>query len=473
MCYDRSADVKAVRITAAVLRLPEKRYLHMRCQSEWSYKPYLPYDRYGEKDCPSFCRVAPESDGCELEWCAGNSGPYHVYVAPEGNESWQRYDAEGKTARIQGLKRDFGYKVYVEDIKGKKSAPALFRTGEYPGTVVNYLHPRDLRYAFSGRHTCSPSIVRLPDGRLLVSMDIFDGNAPQNLTLIYSSDDDGRTWQYLTDVFPCFWGSLFVFRGELYLMGISTEYGDLLIGRGDRDGNFGTPTVLMRGSASPGETGPHRAPMLVLEAEGRLWTAAEYGAWSRGRFAMGVFSAGADGDLLDAENWRCTGFLPYDRSWPGAYPAPGAIEGNIVLKPDGSMKEIMRVGDGTGLLLGIDKNDPERPPVFERFLPLPFGHSKFEIRQHASGKYIAVGNRLPRRTILSVFASDDLENWTLLGDVVNKEEYPLDEVGFQYPSFLIEGDELLLAVRSGFNGAENFHDTNYIGFFRFSLKGLI
>ena len=75
--------------------------------------------------------------------------------------------------------------------------------------------------------------------------------------------------------------------------------------------------------------------------------------------------------------------------------------------------------------------------------------------------------------MLSVFASDDLENWDLLGDVVNKEEYPLDEVGFQYPSFLIEGDELLLAVRSGFNGAENFHDTNYIGFFRFSLKGLL
>ena len=445
----------------------------VKCRFEWSFRPYIPYDRIRELDNPAITRLAPFEDGCEIEWLPGEGKSFRVFAAPEGNEAWREYPAEGTFSRVTGLKKDYGYKTYVEDEKGRKSAVRLFRTGEYPGTVVNYLHPRDPVYAFSGRHTCSPSLVRLPGGRLLASMDIFDGGAPQNLTLIFASDDDGKTWRYLTDIFPCFWGTLFLHRGELYLIGISTEYGDLLIGRGDAEGHFGTPTVLLRGSSSPGEAGPHRAPMLVCEAEGRIWTGIEYGAWSKGRFAMGAFSAGAEGDLLDADNWRFTGFLPYDRAWPGAYPTPGAIEGNVVPAPDGSLKDILRVGDGTGLLLGLDKNDPDKLPVFEKFLSLPFGHSKFEIRRHSSGKYIAVGNRLPRRTVLSVFLSEDLENWTLLGDVVNKEEYPLDEVGFQYPAFLLEGDELLVLVRSAFNGAENFHDSNYIGFHRFSLKGLL
>ncbi|MBO4406906.1 MAG: exo-alpha-sialidase [Clostridia bacterium] len=444
----------------------------MKCTAKWSYRPYLPYDRYAEAGKPSICRLAPSEDGCEVEWI-GRGEAFRLSYAPEGIDRYETVRTDRTQAKLEGLKPDFNYKVFVENEKGEKSARRLFRTGAYPGTVVNYLHPRDPFYAFSGRHTCSPSIVKLPGGRLLVSMDIFDGNAPQNLTLICASDDGGKTWRYLTDIFPCFWGTLFLHRGELYLIGVSTEYGDLLIGKGDAEGRFGTPTVLLRGSSSPGEAGLHRAPMLIHEEAGRIWTGIEYGAWNRGRFAMSAFSADAESDLLDADNWRFTGFLPYDRSWPGAYPAPGAIEGNIVTDPAGRLKDVLRVGDNTGLLLDLDKNDPDRLPVFERFLPLPFGHSKFEIRRHPSGKYIAVGNRLPRRTVLSVFSSDDLETWTVLGDVVNKEEYPLDEVGFQYPAFLFEGDELIIAVRSAFNGAENFHDANYISFHRFSLKGLL
>ena len=444
----------------------------MQCTAAWSYRPYIPFDRLGEDSRPSICRLAPFLNGCEVEWTAKGEGKsFRIFVSPEGNEAWQIIPAEGKRAAVAGLKPDFGYKIIVENEKGERSEPRLFRTGDYPGRVVNYLHPRDTRYAFSGRHTCSPSIVRLPGGRLLISMDIFDGNAPQNLTLIYASDDGGKSWNYLTDIFPCFWGTLFCHRGELYLLGVSTEYGDLMIGKGDRDGNFGTPTVLLRGSSSPGEAGIHRAPMLLCEAAGRLWTGVEYGAWSKGRFSMGVFSAGAEGDLLDAGNWRFTGFLLYDRACPVAFPAPGAIEGNVVAAPDGSLKNILRVGEDTGLVLTVDQTDPDRLPVFEKFCALPFGHSKFEIRRHASGRYIALGNRLPRRTVLSVFVSDDLERWDFLGDIENRREYPVDEVGFQYPSFLFDGDDLLVAVRSAFNGAENFHDSNYIGFYRFSLKG--
>ena len=107
----------------------------------------------------------------------------------------------------------------------------MARCAEAVGTVVNYLHPDDSYYAFSGHALCSPSLVRHPDGHLLASMDVFSGGFPQNLTLIFRSDDDGKTWHYLSELMPCFWGKLFIHKGELYMLSVSTEYGDLLIGK--------------------------------------------------------------------------------------------------------------------------------------------------------------------------------------------------------------------------------------------------
>ena len=109
-----------------------------------------------------------------------------------------------------------------------KSRVRLARCGKSIGTVVNYLHPEDEAYGFSGHYLCSPSMVRHPDGFLLASMDVFAANHPQNLTLIFRSDDDGQTWHYVSELMPCFWGKLFIHKNELYMLSCSTEYGDLL-----------------------------------------------------------------------------------------------------------------------------------------------------------------------------------------------------------------------------------------------------
>ena len=79
-------------------------------------------------------------------------------------------------------------------------------------------------------------------------MDVFKGGEAQDLTLIFRSDDDGKTWKYRSELFPCFWGKMFIHRGELYMLGCSTEYGDMLIGKSSDGGvTFGMPTVLLRG----------------------------------------------------------------------------------------------------------------------------------------------------------------------------------------------------------------------------------
>ncbi|MEG2087806.1 MAG: sialidase family protein, partial [Angelakisella sp.] len=107
------------------------------------------------------------------------------------------------------------------------SANRLFRTGPIPGVVVNYIHPEDYTFNSSGRSPASPSILRLSNGSLLVSHDIFWGGGGQNLTHLYRSDDGGVSWYFVSELYPCFWASLFTSKGVLYAMGTSCEYGAL------------------------------------------------------------------------------------------------------------------------------------------------------------------------------------------------------------------------------------------------------
>ena len=89
--------------------------------------------------------------------------------------------------------------------------------------------------------------------------------------------------------------------------------------------------------------------------------------------------------------------------------------------------------------------------------------------------YYAAGNRittdmLEQRNILSLVKSPDLIHWSLHRDLFNycDNGWPEDEkdVGFQYPDFIIEGEDMLLLSRTAVNGAIRYHDSNYMTFHR-------
>ena len=104
-------------------------------------------------------------------------------------------------------------------------------------------------------------------------MDVYASGHPQNLTLIFRSDDEGESWYYVSELMPCFWGKLFVHRGELYMLACSTEYGDLLIGKSTDGGRtFGAPVTLLRGSnGKNGSTGVHKNPQNIVHYKGRIY----------------------------------------------------------------------------------------------------------------------------------------------------------------------------------------------------------
>ena len=251
------------------------------------------------------------------------------------------------TVRIDGLVDEQDYEFCLARVGQRaESAVRLVRTGQAPGTIVNYLHPEDEVYAFSGHSLCSPTLVRLPSGALLAGMDVFAGQyGNSKLTLLFKSTDNGENWRYVTDIYPSFWPKLFVHRGALYLLSVSQDYGDLLIGRSLDEGETWTaPTHIITG-CGPFEMGPHKAPMPVIEHNGRLYTGIDYGCWRHHRHANGLLSIDVDADLLNAADWRFTPFTQFSADWPGAPlgPCPGCIEGNAVVAPDGTIANYLRI----------------------------------------------------------------------------------------------------------------------------------
>ena len=450
----------------------------MQGLNTWSYHPYRPFltdvgDIY-------ICRVAPGNNSIRFEWL-GEGATYSVYYRKRHDSDFTLW---GETCahfcELDGLCTDTDYEFFVASGQ-KKSRVRLARCAETVGTVVNYLHPDDQAYAFSGRYLCSPSLVRHPDGFLLASMDLFAGDHPQNLTLIFRSDDDGQSWHYLSELMPCFWGKLFIHKGELYMLAVSTEYGDLLIGKSADGGKtFSAPVCLLRGSnGKNGNSGVHKNPQNLIYHNGRLYGTMEWGTWRNqayGHAAM-VMSCDENDDLLRPESWHFTEPVPFDHFVPELQNLPKntmTIEGTPVISPDGKLLDVMRFGKfHTALVYEVDTANPDASLRFSRLMPFPANYSKFMIkRDERTGYYYTVATRIysqelpSARNLLSLMRSRDLNAWEVVSDLIDYRDRDSTLFGFQYADFEIEGEDIIFLCRTAMGGARSYHDTNYSTFHR-------
>jgi len=450
----------------------------------WSYAPYQPLlYNVGE---PYICRIAPGETTIHFEWLACGEGSYTVFYRRRGEEAFAAHtETVCCECDITGLEPLTDYEFFV-CAGDKQSRIRLARTGKTVGTVVNYLHPDDEAYAFSGRYLCSPSMVRHPDGFLLASMDLYAPNYPQNLTLIFRSDDDGETWQYVSELMPCFWGKLFIHRGELYMLACSTEYGDLLIGKSTDGGKtFSAPVCLLRGAGGRnGSCGVHKNPQNMYVYNGRLYGTLEWGSWANleYRHAAMVMSCDVNADLMVPESWRFSEPVKYDPSWKGTVDGEslGNLEGTLCAAPDGGLYNVMRyhIKSGTpsyGLVLAykVNTDEPDAPLAYSHAIQMPCNNAKFMIKfDPVSRKYYSVVTRIDcetrifRRNLLSLMCSEDMNTWRVVCDLIDKREEDMEKVGFQYCDFEFEGDDLIYLCRTAINNANSFHDANYSTFHR-------
>ena len=112
----------------------------------------------------------------------------------------------------------------------------------------------------------------------------------------------------------------------------------------------------------------------------------------------------------------------------------------------------------------------------------PTAVSKFMIKyDEATGKYICLSNvhggpevNLDRhRRVLAISVSDDLINWETKDYLLVEREMMNENVSslahaWQYPDFVIDGDDLHYVVRESSGDASNWHDSNYITFYTLS-----
>lgn len=384
-----------------------------------------------------------------------------------------------------------------------------------PLTEVKYQPERTRTYLGS------PSVVRLPDGALVVSHDYFGVGCPRNheseesLTSIYRSEDDGQTWVNITHIMNCYWSTIFYHNNALYILGTTQQYGSIVIRRSDDGGYTWThPTEASNGWLFQGgyhHEGPnyHCAPVAVLVHEGRIYKAYEDCTpcvWGTGFQAL-VISAPVDADLLDAANWTMSNKIAFDPSWvPVEWGddviEPGWREGNVVVAPDGQLWDIMSFEAGPleaekAARIKIEDNgkkisfDPKAD-----YFDLPGCKAKLTIRQDPkTGEYITIGNALEDFEILRSFkdatgpnvdryrqkhpmrqrnhayvlASKDLWNWRRVKTLIEDDSglKPEDSVrltGFQYIDFQFDGDDIIYVVRTASRGAVSFHDSNRILF---------
>ena len=460
----------------------------MKCSNKIYFRPYIPYNRPEERGLPFVCRIAPFENGFDIEWL-DNSDPdgVHTLVCSkrESGEKAAELVLTGKTGRVEGLDTDTDYVFYVEAASGKRSADRLVRTGRIPEgtTVVNYLHPDDGIYDFSGKYLCSPSLVRTPKGRLIAGMDVFASNYPQNLTIHFVSEDNGKSWKYLNDIFGFYWSTLFTHRGKLYMIGMTTEYGNLHITRSDDDGEtWATPTDLLFGAnVLCYNGGVHRAPMHTVEYDGRVYTTCEYGCWKKGSHLPLVISFATGDDPMIAESWNVTEVMKFEGRWKeeSGGKQGDTIEGNVIKAPDGKLLNILRYRNGKYLVTEINQKDLDAPLTYVGIEDAPVTSSMFRILKKGE-KYLLITNHATEealkvethtyRNVLSVYESDDIKNWKFVRDIVNYEKESAKTTGFQYPTAFLEGDDAYLLIRSAFNNAHNFHDSNHMLFTKITLK---
>lgn len=441
----------------------------MKGYSRWQQTCDTLYHDKSQKREFFITQIIPSKDGFTVNFLDKKSSEHYLNYRERGSRKWLSSD----NFTVCGLKTGTDYEVAACRRDGIMTEVRLVRPFEPIGTVVNYLHPEDPVYNTAGQFLASPSVCRLPSGKLLASMDIFARSSlQQNLTIIFESVDGGESWQYLTELHPCVWGHMFVHRGRLYMLGASCGFGDLLIGASDDEGKtWTTPTIIFR-AADPRTEGWHKGAVPVVERDGMLYTCIE---WNDDEFKSSMASCPADSDLLNPENWRVTEPLKLDETWEKIPQGQVVklLEGNAVVAPDGSVFDFIRIDQyaatpnyGSAVLLKLD--DRDKSLRFDRLVDFPLGSSaKFHITK-INDTYLAAGNEpydktIPAaRNLLSVAVSKDLLSWEIVERVVDGRAYDETVTAFQYPSITMSGDDLIILSRTGFDHAASGHDSNMI-----------
>lgn len=385
----------------------------------------------------------------------------------------------------------------------------------------------------------SPGLAVLPSGRLVATMDIGgpatkswlpehlgkDTAGRTNRGLIFTSDDQGRTWTR-RGKFPFIWARPFAAGKSLYVIGCA---GELLICRSDDDGLNWSEAVPIAEDAKW-----HQSACNVWYTRGNVYLVMErrvprgIKGWDVGNIAPVLMRAPIEADLTRSGSWTFASdlvfedvvdtdeidylgipFFKSDKRVPTplaprrGMSVPGWLETNVVqiVDPDhvwfdpsgrtfhlfmrahtgmtniAAMCKVVENEDGT--MTTSLETAPSGKPI--AYLPFPGGQMRFHVVYDEKARlYWLLGSQSTDSTIrpdrmgadryglpdnerhrLVLHFSKNMVDWCFAG-VVAMGKSPRE--ARHYASMAIHGEDLCILSRSGDSRAKSAHDGNLITF---------
>ncbi len=359
--------------------------------------------------------------------------------------------------------------------------------------------------------TDAPGLVKLPSGRLLTSFVLINADKERGAqpfptgremwTELFRSGDGGDTWDHLERL-DLDDGLPFVHQGKLYFLCNKQGRRDILITSSDDEGDsWAKPVKLFDGSFWNTAAG-------YTISNGRFYFAFgqsnEKGFYNKKGSRIVLVAADLSRDLLDPAAWRISnslaypgtprelvcGLFPYETQpgggdhWlePSVVKVGERIRVIVRIRIDGYATSSMcavcdAADDGKALKLSFAQLHP-MPGAQNNFhivydnvsgyswtpvnLPTSTQDAAFHERLKSMGFHGTPGNE---RRILVLLYSLDALNW-FQACCIAMLPSPLQ--GLQYSSPLIDGEDMLFAVRTSMRG-RNQHDNDLVTFHQ--LKG--
>ena len=363
---------------------------------------------------------------------------------------------------------------------------------DIPGTIVSHIpSPPSMNGIVTGEEIfiADPAIVKLDDDSLVMSHSLF-GNATAEETnpetRIFRSIDNGQTWQQISTLIPLRRASLLAHDGTLYIIGSAYFNGtEHTVIRKSSDKGC-TWTATPSSSKDPGyiASGGTSTPVIPLFYDNRLYLC-------RGAYGL-LYTQASPGDLCQA-NWSVRSISNgMDRmTWPAPIDATfhSWSEAQIVASPQHGITILPKIWHYlptepealphsshipiTALIKSSGSNVIFSPA--SDFVPLPGAQKKFAaIYDPRSQRYYALTNTVlekfkntpdPKtqrinhaqiRNTLTLYSTTDLQHWDLEKILIHSND--VSHNAWQYPSFVIDGDDLLIASRTAFKTAQDQHD---------------
>lgn len=331
----------------------------------------------------------------------------------------------------------------------------------------------------------SPDLIKNANGDLLMSYDEFGSGASTNGSGYYDQwriarrPNASTTWtaDYANKTGLYFARFLRVEDTEdLFLLGVSAQRGDVVICKStDHGATWAAPVTL---KSNLGGIGYTTAPVPVAVDRGEFVVAIEYSnasLYAPQEVMIGRCSVTADPTVSGNWTWG-SHYTRVLADYPlGGSTAWGVLEGNMLMNGE-QLEYWGRISPDSGAnhgtkILRADVIGTELSNV--RYETFYGGHSKFWIQADPDGfGFWAACNNMPtvdgedRRTHLFLHWANSLETLsrdfdsTAVCKLVESSNGQYANQGFQYPSLLFDGDDLLVAIRTGWNGANSYHNSN-------------